>query len=171
MTTSNKNERWPQKNKMEDDLKNKWKMNQSTKINLIGCDTIVNSPSFFFMLIQNHTINIPYKASPLFIQEGQDPIKNHRKVLRSQMEHWGQINIPVGRGQTAKEYVKGFHPLKTKICDDQRPILAYLPVLYPEPNTIVSGRSSASARPSNLSFPNLQNPYIEGETLKIKKNT
>ena len=33
--------------KMEDDLNNffKWKTNQSTKINLIGCDTIVNSPS------------------------------------------------------------------------------------------------------------------------------
>ena len=31
-----KNERRPQK---------KRKMNQSTKINLIGCDTIVNSPS------------------------------------------------------------------------------------------------------------------------------
>ena len=25
--------------------KKKWKTNQSTKINLIGCDTIVNSPS------------------------------------------------------------------------------------------------------------------------------
>ena len=37
----------PQK-KMEDDLKKKWKMNQSTKINLIGCDTIVNSPSKLF---------------------------------------------------------------------------------------------------------------------------
>ena len=24
----------------------KWKTNQSTKINLIGCDTIVNSPSY-----------------------------------------------------------------------------------------------------------------------------
>jgi hypothetical protein len=44
-----KNGRWPQKNengrppqkKMEDNLKTKWK----TKINLIGCDTIVNSPS------------------------------------------------------------------------------------------------------------------------------
>ena len=41
---------------MEDD-QNKWKTNQSTKINLIGCDTIVNSPSFMlkwsylFMLI------------------------------------------------------------------------------------------------------------------------
>ena len=35
------------KNKMEDDLKNKMEdQNQSTKINLIGCDTIVNSPSF-----------------------------------------------------------------------------------------------------------------------------
>ena len=39
---------------MEDDLKKngrlptkiKWKRNQTTKINLIGCDTIVNSPSF-----------------------------------------------------------------------------------------------------------------------------
>ena len=38
--------------KKEDDLKKnkrrpkkKWKTNQSTKINLIGCDTIVNSPS------------------------------------------------------------------------------------------------------------------------------
>ena len=30
---------------MEDDLNKKWKTNQSTKINLIGCDTIVNSPS------------------------------------------------------------------------------------------------------------------------------
>ena len=30
---------------MEDDQK-KWKTNQSNKINLIGCDTIVNSPSF-----------------------------------------------------------------------------------------------------------------------------
>ena len=39
------------KKKKEDDKKNgrqptkKWKTNQSTKINLIGCDTIVNSPS------------------------------------------------------------------------------------------------------------------------------
>ena len=44
-----KNGRQPQKKmKMEDDLnktKIKWKTNQSTKINLIGCDTIVNSPS------------------------------------------------------------------------------------------------------------------------------
>ena len=40
------------KKKNEDNQKNngkrpkqKWKTNQSTKINLIGCDTIVNSPS------------------------------------------------------------------------------------------------------------------------------
>ena len=26
--------------------KQKWKTNQSTKINLIGCDTIENSPSY-----------------------------------------------------------------------------------------------------------------------------
>ena len=32
--------------KMEDDQK-EWKTNQLTKINLIGCDTIVNSPSLF----------------------------------------------------------------------------------------------------------------------------
>ena len=32
---------------MEDDLQKKWKTNQSTKINLIGCDTVVNSPSMF----------------------------------------------------------------------------------------------------------------------------
>jgi hypothetical protein len=31
--------------KIEDDLKKKWKTNQPTKINLIGCDTIENSPS------------------------------------------------------------------------------------------------------------------------------
>ena len=35
---------------MEDDLKKKWKTNQSTKINLIGCDTIVNSPSSSFRM-------------------------------------------------------------------------------------------------------------------------
>ena len=50
-----------QKQKMEDDLekyengrrpqKIKWKMNQSTKINLIGCDTIVNSPSYNPLLL------------------------------------------------------------------------------------------------------------------------
>ena len=30
--------------------KQKWQTNQSTKINLIGCDTIVNSPSYFLLL-------------------------------------------------------------------------------------------------------------------------
>ena len=57
--TSNK-----QTKKMEDDLKKmkttrkkngkrpkqKWKTNQSTKINLIGCDTIVNSPSLYLVI-------------------------------------------------------------------------------------------------------------------------
>jgi ribosomal protein L22 len=28
-----------------------WKMNQSTKINLIGCDAIVNSPSLVFLSV------------------------------------------------------------------------------------------------------------------------
>ena len=38
--------------KKEDNIKKiKWKTNQSTKINLIGCDTIVNSPSFYFFSI------------------------------------------------------------------------------------------------------------------------
>ena len=45
-----KNGRQPQKkkkgrNEMEDDLQKKWKTNQSTKNNLIGCDTIVHLPS------------------------------------------------------------------------------------------------------------------------------
>ena len=33
------------KNKSGRRPKKKWKTNQSTQINLIGCDTIVNSPS------------------------------------------------------------------------------------------------------------------------------
>ena len=47
------------KKKMENDIKKKWKTNQSTKINLIGCDTIVNLPSLIllrgilFNIIQN----------------------------------------------------------------------------------------------------------------------
>ena len=44
---------------MEDDLKKKWKTNQSTKINLIGCDTIVNSPSshlFFLIAVYSHQL-------------------------------------------------------------------------------------------------------------------
>jgi hypothetical protein len=59
--------------KMEDDLKKKkgrrpkknWKTNQSTKFNLIGCDTIVNSPSYskllkylnFGLLVDNTNIS------------------------------------------------------------------------------------------------------------------
>ena len=33
--------------------KQKWKTNQSTKINLIGCDTIVNSPSLLISCWDN----------------------------------------------------------------------------------------------------------------------
>ena len=48
-------------NKMEDNLpkngrrpqKIKWKTNQSTKINLIGYDTIVNSPSSTIVVVNN----------------------------------------------------------------------------------------------------------------------
>ena len=49
------------KKKMEDDKKKngkrpkqKWNMNQSTKINLIGCDTIVNSPSLQQVYVAVH---------------------------------------------------------------------------------------------------------------------
>ena len=40
-------------------IKQKWKSNQSTKINLIGCDTIVNSPSLGYIaktINDNHLI-------------------------------------------------------------------------------------------------------------------
>ena len=52
--------------KMEDYLKKKWKTNQSTKIILIGCDTIVNSPSvillFLFMRLSNkYQLNVSLK--------------------------------------------------------------------------------------------------------------
>ena len=40
--------------------KQKWKTNQSTKINLIGCDTIENSPSFdsyhFYFNLSNYMV-------------------------------------------------------------------------------------------------------------------
>ena len=60
-----KNGRRPQK-KMEDNLKKngkrpqkiKWKTNQSTKINLIGCDTIVNSPSLGLNQKSNKYVSI-----------------------------------------------------------------------------------------------------------------
>ena len=46
-----KNGRRPQ-NKMEGDLKKmEDNLNQSTKFNLIGCDTIVNSPSYQLVLV------------------------------------------------------------------------------------------------------------------------
>ena len=38
--------------------KQKWKTNQSTKINLIGCDTIVNSPSYM--------LNMQYRFCMIF---------------------------------------------------------------------------------------------------------
>ena len=44
---------------MEDDQK-KWKTNHLTKINRIGCDTIVNSPSFCLLL------KIIFKLGPSF---------------------------------------------------------------------------------------------------------
>jgi hypothetical protein len=40
--TNIKKGRQPKKKKKEDNLTKNFKMNQSTKINLIGCDTIVN---------------------------------------------------------------------------------------------------------------------------------
>ena len=52
-----KNGRRPQK---------KWKMNQSTKINLIGCDTIVNSTSLRFLCIES-TRKFPWSKHPFFI--------------------------------------------------------------------------------------------------------
>ena len=44
--------------------KRKWKTNQSTKINLIGCDTIVNSPSSV-LLISSHLILTELPSSSL----------------------------------------------------------------------------------------------------------
>ena len=37
-------------------LKN-WKTKQSTKINLIGCDTIVNSPSCYIIMYKSYAIS------------------------------------------------------------------------------------------------------------------
>ena len=55
------------KKKMEYNLK-KWKTNQSTKINLIGCDTIVNLPSFhrkcFFVALLLFVCFIKLKSNP-----------------------------------------------------------------------------------------------------------
>ena len=40
--------------KIEDGLKQKWKTDKSPKINLLGCDTIVNSP--ILLLVSNNNI-------------------------------------------------------------------------------------------------------------------
>ena len=57
-TTSKKKEEKKEddlkKIKMEDNLKKQWKTNQSTQINLIGCDTIVNSPSLLISQAKKH---------------------------------------------------------------------------------------------------------------------
>ena len=37
-----------------------WKTNQSTKINLIGCDTIVNSPSYSAVKDKHFTNLFPF---------------------------------------------------------------------------------------------------------------
>ena len=55
------------KKKKKDNLNKKWKTSQSTKINLIGCDTIVNSPScnhFPTQMVHEHakTVRISYPA-------------------------------------------------------------------------------------------------------------
>ena len=46
------------KKKKEDNKKNlkKWNTNQSTKINLIGCDTIVNSPSLLNFQVRKYSL-------------------------------------------------------------------------------------------------------------------
>ena len=48
----------------------KWKTNQSTKINLIGCDTIVNSPSYKLISIRTMTwkvVVIPGSSAESFL--------------------------------------------------------------------------------------------------------
>jgi hypothetical protein len=42
----------------------KWKTNQSTKLNLIGCDTIVNSPSFELFLVVGWVVATSEIANP-----------------------------------------------------------------------------------------------------------
>ena len=54
---------------MEDDQK-KWKTNRSTKINLIGCDTIVNSPSFILIMCE------PKYAKNYLHNNGKNVVKN-----------------------------------------------------------------------------------------------
>ena len=66
---------------MEDDQKKKfkkgrqpkkikWKTNQSTKFNLIGCDTIVNSPSFLFFFLSSFFLSFFLLSQFTFHLEG-----------------------------------------------------------------------------------------------------
>ena len=41
----------------------KWKTNQSTKFNLIGCDTIENWPNYIYFCVANHYISEAYFVS------------------------------------------------------------------------------------------------------------
>ena len=61
--TSKKNEDDLKKIKNEKLPKQKWKTNQSTKINLIGWDTIVNSPSL--MLLWSFERLLAFKLIPI----------------------------------------------------------------------------------------------------------
>jgi hypothetical protein len=57
---------------MEDDLKKKWKTNQSIKINIIGCDTNVNSSSYYYllnMLAAFGQVHVFFQPNLYFIQE------------------------------------------------------------------------------------------------------
>ena len=64
-----KKRRRPKKNKKnEDDQKKNGK--KSTKINLIGCDTIVNSPSYHF-ITDNQLPRIVYLSAYLYQRVNQ----------------------------------------------------------------------------------------------------
>ena len=64
------------KRKTVDDLKNKtkkWKTNQSTKINLNGCDTIVNSPSLHIFIKCMHIAHqLYFNLSVQWVREDCD---------------------------------------------------------------------------------------------------
>ena len=82
MTTSKKKlKKWKTTSKkMEDDLNNicfKLKTNQSTKINLIGCDTIVNLPSIILNLLNFFPSRKTQKTLELCLQ----------KVLNQEIHH------------------------------------------------------------------------------------
>ena len=63
---------------MEDDLQKKWKTNKSTKINLIGCNTIVNSPSFIQCF---HILGDALTEVAKEVHSGQLPSKSQRTSL------------------------------------------------------------------------------------------